>query len=426
MAVTSKSLIKSIIIFGGAQLISVLAAVVRNKVAAKTIGAAGLGLTAIYQTITQLIANTTNLGLPDSAVQGLSSMQEQDARRNGVAILRLWEIISSCAAFLLIVVSSPLICNIYFDDATSHLQDILFLSIVPPCLIVNNIELAILKSYGERRRLTYTIIAAAALSVIISVPFYVLMKWNGIIYVVVLSAIATAMVSLWQGWRTCNATPDLSLLRRRNIAVLWKKSRNMVLLGLSLVITGIGSMSAELLTQTYLSTMASLAVVGLYKAGYQLSITYPCMIFTAVNNDYYPRLSALGDDVKERNILIRRQIKALLIVTIPCIALLIAIAPYLIQFLLSDEYLAITTLVRIGCLSVIVRCIATPICFVPLATGHSRDFIQMELLSYLVLMLCIIIGYRTLSLTGVGIGILASNFFDLAYGYILARRRYDF
>lgn len=417
-----KELIKKIVIFGGAQLFTVIAAIIRNKVAAYTIGAAGLGLSALYQTISQLITNITNIGLPDSAVQSLSSIEDNDKRHSQVAILRLWELITSLAAFVLLAVISPLICIIYFGSWHTSLGEILLLSLVPPCFIVNGIELAILKSYGATRRLTSTIILTSILSIAISVPLYIYIGWKAIVFVVLLSAIATAIVALYHGTKVCNAMPNTSILHAPK--TLWQQSRPMVLLGLSLVITGVCSMGAELITQTYFSTIASLAMVGFYKAGYQFSVTYPCMIFTAVSNDYYPRLASLAVKTTERNRLVRQQIKALLMVTTPCIAMLIVLAPYIITLLLSDEYQVITPLVRIGCLSVIVRCFSLPICFIPLATGDSRNFIQMELFSYAVMMLCVIIGFHFMSLTGIGIGILASNVFDLIYGYILAKNKY--
>ena len=281
MAVSSKSLIKSIMIFGGAQIFTVIAAIIRNKVAAVTIGAAGLGLSALYQTISQFVANTANMGLPDSAVQGLASTQDEDKRKERVSILRLWELITASFSMLLMLIFAPFICKLYFGGWLENIVQILLLSIVPPCFIINGIELAILKSYGERRRLSQTIIATAILSVIISIPLYIYIGWKGIIFVVVLSALSTAVIALWQAWHVCPARPVLSFIRTPK--VLWNNSKSMVLLGLSLVITGIGSMGAEMLTQTYFTMFASLTMVGFYKAGYQFSITYPCMIFSAIS-----------------------------------------------------------------------------------------------------------------------------------------------
>lgn len=428
MAVSSKTLIRSIMIFGGAQIITVLAAILRNKIAAITIGVTGLGLSSIYIAISQFVSNATNLGLPDSGVQTISHLYadnndpKSQTLREGVASLRTWEVITAVLSFIVIIVFSPLLCHIYFGSYTSHLHSVLLLSLVPAAIIITGIETAILKSLQATRLLTQTIIYSAIASVVISVPIYIYAGWNGIIFVVVASFVANAAIAMFKAYKICPVLPSLSLLL--NPRKLWSKTSAMLLLGLSFVITGIGSMSAELLTQTYLTTTASLAVVGLYKAGYQFAITYPSMIFTAVNSDYYPRLSAIGNDIKERNSLVGKQIKALLIVTIPCIAIFIALLPFIVPLMLSSEFLSIVSMVRIGCLAVIIRCISLPICFIPLATGQKRDFIQMELCSNVVSVLCIIIGYHLLSLEGIGIGIIISNVFDLIYGYILAKTKY--
>lgn len=415
-------------IFGGAQIITVLAAILRNKIAAITIGATGVGLSSIYIALSQFVANATNLGLPDSGVQTIASLKASDVNkdtselRKGIVALRTWEVVTAVLSFLVMILFSPLLCRIYFGSTTSHLHSIMLLSLVPAAIIVNGVELAILKSLQATRLLTQAIIIAAIISVVISIPLYIYAGWNGIIFVIVASFVFTAIMTTILSQRLFPALPSYELITHPR--ALWKNTSGMVLLGLSFVITGIGSMSAELLTQTYFTTMASLAMVGLYKAGYQFSITYPSMIFTAVNNDYYPRLSAIGNNIKERNILVGKQIKALLIVTIPCITVFFILLPYIIPLMLSSEFAEITNMVRIGCLAVIIRCISIPICFIPLATGQKRDFVQMELCSNVISVLCIIIGYQLVSLEGIGIGIIISNVFDLIYGYILAKTKY--
>lgn len=428
MAVSSKTLIRSIMIFGGAQVITVLAAILRNKIAAKTIGATGLGLSSIYIAISQLVANSSNMGLPDSGVQTISRLYadnndlQSPALRQGIASLRTWEVITAALSFVVMIVFSPLLSLIYFGSIHSHLHSLMLLSLVPGAIIITGIETAILKSLQATKLLTQTIIISAIASVVISVPLYIYAGWNGIIFVVVASFVTNAAIALFLSFKKCSVMPSLFLMMHPR--QLWSTTSSMVLLGLSFIITGIGSMGAELLTQTYLTTTASLAMVGLYKAGYQFAITYPSMIFTAVNSDYYPRLSAIGNDIAERNILVAKQIKALLIVTIPCIAVFIVLLPIIVPLMLSSEFLSIVTMVRIGCIAVIIRCISLPICFIPLATGKKRDFIQMELCSNIVSVLCIIIGYHAMSLEGIGIGIIASNLFDLIYGYLLGKIKY--
>lgn len=423
-----KTLAKAIVLFGGAQIITILAALIRSKVAAVTVGAMGVGLTALYQSITGLITNICNLGLSDSGVQVLSknvSTNNTSLIQHTIGMLRLWGVITGLAAMLLTIIASPLLCKLYFGDYMSHWHSVMVLSIVPLCTIITGIEMVVLKSLQQTRKLTISIIASSIISIIISVPLYIMMGWNGIVFILLFTAILSTGVTITLSYSTNSTLPDISLLRG-GFSNLWKESRGIIMLGITLVITGIGSMGADLLLQTYITAVSTLTFVGFYKAGYQMAITYPSMVFTAVNNDYYPRLSTLVNNTPERNILATRQTITLLVIVTPCILLFIALLPWIIPFLLSDEFSIIVPMVRIGAASVILRCISIPLCYMPLALGRKWDFVIMELVSYAGLIVCVICGCKLGNLSGIGYGILASNFIDLIYGYILCNRKYGF
>lgn len=425
---SSKTLARLIFIFGGAQCVAIVAALLRSKVAAITVGAAGVGLSSLYLAISGLMSNIFNLGLPDSGVQTLSKVYaDGDAYQinRTIGLLRLWGLITGFAATVFMLVGSPLICRIYFGDPFSHWHSILLLSVVPACTIMMGIETVVLKSLQQVRRLTLSIIGSSILSVVIAVPLYYWMGWDGIIFIIVLSALATDVFTMLLSYRSNSTLPDFSVLKR-GFRSFWQESKPMVMLGVTLIITGIGSMSADLLLQSYLTVISSLTIVGFFKAGYQLSITYPAMIFTAVNNDYYPRLSSLGNNVIERNILATKQTLTLLLIVTPCIVGFIIFLPYIIPLMLSEEFDVIVPMVRIGAISVIFRCMSLPVCFMPLALGRKWDFVMIEMISYVALVACVIAGCKMGGLTGIGYGILASNVLDLIVGWSLCRSKYNF
>ena len=43
------------------------------------------------------------------------------------------------------------------------------------------------------------------------------------------------------------------------------------------------------------------ADVGMYSAGYLLTVTYASIIFTAMETDFFPRLSAVNNDIQQAN-----------------------------------------------------------------------------------------------------------------------------
>ena len=67
-----KRVIKYLGIFGGAQGVSVLLSMVRNKCASVLLGTGGFGIIALYNRTVQLFCDTTGLSLSLSAVRRLS------------------------------------------------------------------------------------------------------------------------------------------------------------------------------------------------------------------------------------------------------------------------------------------------------------------------------------------------------------------
>lgn len=424
---TNKTLAKAIMIFGGVQFLTILATVIRTKVAAETVGPMGVGLSSLFLSVTSFVATAASLGISTSSIQTLSKIHSEgniEEERREIALLRLWECLSGGLGMLAMIITSPILCKVYFGDYLSHLHSILMLSIVPPATIIIGIEGAILKALQRTRMLTFFLTMQALVSVVVSIPLYITMGWNGIPIIIALQAFINAILSLALGLSVCDETPAWHYLH--NLKTLWSASRPMLTLGFAFIISGLCVTSQELIMQSYINTVSSLFFVGLYKSGYQLAITYPGMIFTAIDNDYYPRLTAIGDNKKERNTLIKRQMKVLTLITTPCILCFIALLPWIVPLFLSSEFTELIPMVSFGALAVIVRAVYLPLAYMPLALGRSKDFIHLEIVSALAFVVFAIAGCKLYDLTGIGISFIVSQTFDLIYVYFFCKRKYGF
>lgn len=423
---SNKTLAKAIVIFGGTQVITILATIIRTKVSAEYIGPEGVGLNALFITITSFIGTAVCLGLTTSSIQVLSKLHDDNntaEERRMIGVLRLWECLASVAGMAVMIILAPLLCHIYFGNWQSHLHSILLLSIVPASLVITGMESAILKSMQQTRRLTNMLILQAILSVVIAVPLYITMGWDGIPYVISVNSITNAAIALYLGYKTCSERPDIFFLH--DLKGFYETSRPMLMLGFACIITSIGTASMDLIMQSYINAISTIFFVGLYKSGYMLSMTYPSMIFTAIDNDFFPRLTALSGNIKQRNILITRQILVLLSITTPCILIFIALLPWIIPILLAKSFEPLIPMVSFGALAIIVRAAYLPIAYMPLALGKSKDFIHLDLLSNLAFVVFAIIGCKLYDLTGIGISFIVSQTFDLIYVYIFCRRKYN-
>ena len=149
-------------------------------------------------------------------------------------------------------------------------------------------ETAILKGLGKLKALAVQSALLALLSLLVSVPLYGSFGEQGILVVLFLLALSQWFLVFWfsrkeQPFRLCFSRSQLV------------KAFPMVRLGLSFVLAGMMSSGAEFLVRAFLNQQGDLAVVGLFNSGITLVLVYGGMIFSVMETDYYPRLSAVSD-----------------------------------------------------------------------------------------------------------------------------------
>lgn len=430
MIPNSKTIAKNIGIFGGAQVFSVVAALIRNKFAAVFIGTTGVGLSAIYNTVVVFYSNISGLGLSFSGVKYLSEVfanGDTEALNTEVEKMRTLGLLGATCGFVLSLILAPLLSYVYFDHL-SYALSFAALSIFIAVNIYAGVELAILKAMQQVRRLALSSIWLAVVSVLFSVPFYVLYGIQGVIWAVVVSGAAGALITIYLGHQTISlsqASPRLVVGWQR-VRQLIAQSKSVIVLGMAFLLGGVIASGADMVIQGYLSAITSLSVLGLYKAGFQLSITYTGMIFTAVNNDFYPRLAAINKNIAERNTLISRQIKVLLCITIPLVVLFVILVPYLLPILFDNTFNPVCRMVQIASLSVIVKSVTMPLNFLPLSLGKSVDYLCLEGSFWILLVPLVMVGFSLYGLEGAGTAILLCHIIELVYVILVCKIRYGF
>lgn len=150
------------------------------------------------------------------------------------------------------------------------------------------------------------------------------------------------------------------------------------------------------------------------------------MIFTAVNNDFYPRLAAINKNIAERNTLISRQIKVLLCITIPLVVLFVILVPYLLPILFDNTFNPVCRMVQIASLSVIVKSVTMPLNFLPLSLGKSVDYLCLEGSFWILLVPLVMVGFSLYGLEGAGTAILLCHIIELVYVILVCKIRYGF
>lgn len=408
-------------IFGGVQGLNILIGLVRNKLVAVILGPAGMGLASLFNTSVSFVTQATNLGLSFSAIRHLSEIFDGgDSERilRFVKTVRAWSLVASLLGILACIAASPLL-NRYVFDGESHTLEIMALAPVVAMTTFAGGETAILKGARRLRELARVQVVMVMASLVISVPLYYMFGTGGIIPVLLLTALANLALTMRC---SCRLYP----LRLRGASGLLGEGMGMVRLGVAFVMSGIFGSGAEMVVRSFLNTAADLGTVGLYNAGYVLTVTYAGMVFSAMETDYFPRLSAVNHDTAAVNLAANRQIEVSLLIIAPMLAFMLMALPVLIPLLFSGKFAPVVGMAQVAVMAMYARAMMLPVAYITLAKGHSRAYLVIEALSAVALTALVIFCFGRWRLWGTGLAILLSNVFDLLVILVYARLRYRY
>ena len=197
-------------------------------------------------------------------------------------------------------------------------------------------------------------------------------------------------------------------------------------LGIAFVVSGIMGSGVEMAIRAYLSNAADIATVGLYNAVYAMVFTYAGIVFTAMDTDYFPRLSGISSNGSVLNDAVNRQIGATMAIVSPLAVLFILCMPVLLPLLYSGKFAAALPMLQVAALSMYCRGVYLPIEYVALSRGDSKTFIVVEVFSGVLLVSFVVLGFETLGLKGMGIGITAAYFVEMFFAWAVCRMRYGY
>ena len=408
-------------IFGGVQGLNVLMSLVRNKFIAILLGPGGMGLASLFNTTVSLISQATGLGLSVSAVKSLSEMLENgdsERAKHFVKTIRGWSMLTALIGMLVCFAVGPLLSNATFTWGDHSLHFILLAPAVGMIAITGG-ETAILKSHRKLGAVAIVQILSVLASLLISVPIYYFFWQAGIVPVIVLMAFVTMCATLRYSLK-------LYPLQLRGASGVLGDGMDMVRLGVAFTLAGIVGSGAEMLIRSYLNVNGDLTVLGLYNVGYMLTITYAGMVFSAMESDYYPRLSAVNSDVEATNLTVNRQMEVSLLIISPMLTALIVLLPVLIPLLFSSEFVAVIAMAQVSVLAMFFKVLTLPVAYITLARGKSLIYLLLETSYFVVFVLLIIFGYEQWGLWGTGLAITLAHVFDYLAINLFAYTKYGY
>lgn len=409
-------------LLGGVQGLTILISVIRNKCAALFIGVAGIGMVDLYYRTIELLGNATNLGIPFSAIKKISELYEQGDQsqlREAVMTVRTWAFGVGLLGTLVCCLCSPLIALWTLGDVEQY-SAICLLSPMILFMLLYGSETAIMKGLRRLKDIALVSVLGALVTLLVSIPLYYYARLDGVIPVLLLSSCSLACIQLFFSTR----------IYRWRIRLLDKtvliRGKAMVLLGVTYVMAGIAGSGAEVAIRSYIKQVDSIEQVGLYSAAFVLCVTYSRLIFVAMDADYFPCLSAVGNDLKRMNETINRQISVCVLLSAPGLCFFMILMPSIVCLLYTPSFLAMLPMAMAASFYLFLKAVTLPIAYLSLAKGDAFVYFCMELIYDVFFMACVIVGYTYWGLLGAGLALALANFFDLILIYVVYHVRYQF
>lgn len=408
-------------VFGGVQGLNIIVSLVRTKLIALLLGPSGMGLASLFNTTVGFVSQATNFGIPMSAVKHLSVLyKEQDEAQlaHYIKIIRAWSLATALLGMLVCVVIGPFLSSHTFawGDHTWHF---ILLSPAVGLMAITGGETAILKSMRRLQALAVVQIYAILATLVVAIPAYYFFGQAAIVPVIVLLALISMLLTVRFSYK-------LYPLQLSGARGMMGEGMNMIRLGVAFVIAGVMGSGAEMLIRSYLNVHGDLDAVGLYNAGFMLTITYAGVVFSSMEPDYFPRLSSQCREVSSQNQTVNRQIEVSLLLVSPMLAALIIGLPILIPLLFSSEFLPVVAMAQVAVFSMYIKAVSLPISYLTLAKGDSLAYMILEAIYDIVLVVLIMVGYRYWGLFGTGMALSLSYLLDILLVGVYAYVRYHY
>ena len=408
-------------LFGSIQALNIFIGLVRNKLVALILGPGGIGLMSLFNSAIALLSNATNLGIATSSVKTLSELYEkgnEEQVKRHVRVIRQWALATAVIGFFACALTGPLLNNFSFSWG-NHVKHFVLLAPTVAMLAITGGETAILKSARRLRNLAKVSVWNVFLALVFTTPIIYFYGQKGIIPTITLITFTQMLLTR----RYSHRVFPWSFHFDRS---LWGEGLPMIRLGIAFVVAGIFGSGADFLIRASLNNIASLNMLGLYNAGFMMSVTYAGMVFTSMETDYYPRLAAVGHDVHQMSNTVNHQVEVSLLMISPLLVAFSIGAPIIVQLLYSKEFLDVVPMIQITVLAMYLRAMKLPVAYLTLAKGDSWSYLFLEAYSAVVMVIAVVGGYMLFGLPGTGAGLLVTGLIDIIVVNIFTRYKYHY
>ena len=415
-----RAILKATSLFGSIQGFNIILSLIKTKVIALVLGASGIGVIGLFTSTLAVMSELGKLGLDTSAIKELSfALKKNDKDEVSSIVSALNKIIlifGSIIALLMIVFSTYLSRFTFGDDTFKY--SFVFLTLVVFFNLLTAVKLSVLQGLRELKALAKVNVITSFLSLPIVLPLYYYLEFKGIVLALILSAFVAYLVS----WYYVNKLALKKVKHRtKNI---FGKYKSMIKLGVMFSLSGVLALLSAYLIRVGLGYLSTIEIVGFYTAGMVILDSYFGLVFKAIQTDYYPRISAISDNIKSlSNVVSQQGIIGLLLIT-PILILFMAFMPLVLEVLYTKKFIVLTEFMNWALLGLFFKTASWTIGYIILAKSDSNLFIKTAIVFNSLFLILTLLGFKYFGLEGIGIAYVVYFIVHLCVLFVITRIRY--
>lgn len=371
---TYSDILRASSIMGGAQALNYLVGMVRVKIIAVLLGPAGVGLIGLYSSALGLVGTVTSLGIASSGVREVALAHGQDdpqAVARTVKVLRRACWATGLLGWALSAALAVPLSRWAFGD-TAHAAAIAVLGVTLLLGAISGGQAALLQGVRRIGDLARIQVLAVLLNTVVAVGLYTWLREEGIVPVLVATAVVSLACSWWFARRV--ALHPVELPWRQT----WRETRRLAKLGFAFMWSALLMAGLDIFTRSLITRSHGLEAAGYYQAAWALSGMFAAFVLSAMGTDFYPRLTAVIEDREAAVRAVNEQTEIGILLALPGLLATLAFGPWILELFYSKKFLPAAELMPWFILGVFGRVVSWPLGFIQLAKGASRVFMLTE------------------------------------------------
>ena len=393
------NIFKTTFLFGFVQVFKAVISIIKNKLAAILIGAEGMGILGIYNTIIFLVQTGAGLGVNQSAVRDVSEARDADDHKRFSTIISVVNQVILYTGLLGCIIT--LCLSYWISDWTfgdhAHIIAYCIIAFVIAFNIINESKQAILKGMRQLRALAKASVIGSVIGLVTSAPLYYFFGKDGIVPELLIASILAVLVSNYYVRKIEYTKVQL------NLKETWHHASPMIQMGTALMTVTFLQAIVMFVINAFIRSKGGLADVGYYSAGTTITNAYFGVIITALMTDYYPRIAAVNKDNIALQDELNKQSLVSLILCCPLFVLFMTLIPLFIKILYTDEFLPAVDFIKWSIYFTLITLVSNQVDMILVAKFQTKIMLTLSVIVRVIQLLLSIGLYSLWGLEGLGI-----------------------